>query len=218
MNMVESQPNPPAFRRRWYQFRLRMLLVFVSVVTVLCSIGVCTHWVVPIGLSAIAVSVTLLATVTARVNTALARITVVAAQVLGVGVNLIHLIHALLGALVGLLGTDTSAHFDNLLVLIGFSCTVVAFINCLALLVSRQAFFQILLPIAAVGNCITFALAILAITYPRLDVIGGVPSSTIFYSLTFISINAIAVRVTYRVRFNEGTRGSEKGTSLILTD
>jgi hypothetical protein len=30
----------------WYQFSLRSLLLFVLFVAVLCSIGVCTHWLV----------------------------------------------------------------------------------------------------------------------------------------------------------------------------
>ena len=39
--MPTPEPNPP-----WYQFSLRSLLLFTLFVAVLCSIGVCTHWVV----------------------------------------------------------------------------------------------------------------------------------------------------------------------------
>ena len=39
--MATSTPNPP-----WYQFTLRSLLLFTLFVAVLCSIGVCTDWVV----------------------------------------------------------------------------------------------------------------------------------------------------------------------------
>ncbi|MGD0654682.1 MAG: hypothetical protein ABSA16_10090 [Thermoguttaceae bacterium] len=209
---VPAEPKKKPRRRRRFQYSLRTLLVFVFIVSVLCSIGACTHWVVPVELSAIAVSVTLLVTVTAWASATFARIAVVAAQMIGVFVNFIHMIHAILGGLIGFIhGTDTSADFNNLLALVGFSCAAVALINCLALLVSRRAFLQALLPLAAVGNCVTLVLATLAFACPRLDVIGGVPSFVIFYSLTFISINAIAVRLTYLVRFKEGTKEKDKG-------
>ena len=44
-------PNLP-----WYQFRLRSLLLLTAFVAVLCSIGVCTHWVVSavVGVSGVA--------------------------------------------------------------------------------------------------------------------------------------------------------------------
>ena len=34
-------PKPP-----WYQFSLRSLLLFSTFIAVLCSIGVCTHWLI----------------------------------------------------------------------------------------------------------------------------------------------------------------------------
>ncbi|MGD0516297.1 MAG: hypothetical protein ABSA26_02070 [Thermoguttaceae bacterium] len=194
-------------RRRWrFQYSLRTLLIFVSIVSVLCSVGVCTHWIVPVELSAIAVSVTLLATVTARASATFARIAFVAAQNIGIGINLIYLICALLCALIGLIhGTDTSADFNNFLALVGFSCAPIALINCLALLVSRLVSFKAILPIAAVGNCVTLFLATMAFACPEHYDIRGVEGFVIFYSLSFISINAITVRVTYLVRFKEGT-------------
>lgn len=200
-------------RRRWrFQYSLRTLMVFVFVVSILCSIGACTHWVVPVGLSAIAVSVLLLVTVTARASTTIASIAVVASQMIGVFVNFIHMILSILGGLIGLIhGTDSSPDFDNRLALVGFSCSAVALINCLALFSSPRIFFKAFLPLSVLGNCITLSLATLAITYPTLDVIGGVTSYVIFYSLTFISINAIAVRMTYLMRFNEETREKYKG-------
>jgi hypothetical protein len=36
-------PNQP-----WYQFSLRSLLLFMLFIAVLCSIGVCTHWLVSV--------------------------------------------------------------------------------------------------------------------------------------------------------------------------
>ena len=39
--MAASKSNQP-----WYQFSLRSLLLFTLFVAVLCSIGVCTHWLV----------------------------------------------------------------------------------------------------------------------------------------------------------------------------
>jgi hypothetical protein len=200
-------------RRRWrFQYSLRTLMAFVFIVSILCSIGACTHWVVPVGLSTIAVSVLLLVTITERASATIASIAVVAAQMIGVFVNFIHMILSILGGLIGFMhGTDTSPDFDNRLTLIGFSCAAVALVNCLTLWSSPQVFYKVLLPISILGNFITMFLAILAITYPTLDVIGGLPSYVIFYSLTFISINAIAVRTTYLVRFDEKIREKYKG-------
>jgi hypothetical protein len=36
----------PTPKLRWFQFSLRTLLVFVTLCAILCSLGVCTHWVV----------------------------------------------------------------------------------------------------------------------------------------------------------------------------
>ena len=37
---------PPPPNLPWYQFSLRSLLLFTSFVAALCSLGVCTHWLV----------------------------------------------------------------------------------------------------------------------------------------------------------------------------
>lgn len=207
-NMTTVTPQLAATKppRRWYQFGLRTLLVFVTIVAIFCSIGVCIHWVVAAELSALVVFVALLAKITARAIAATAHIMVIVAQTIGVGVNVAHMILALLCGLIGFThGTDTSAEFNNRLALVGFSCAAVAMVNCLALLASRRAFLQVLLPIAVAGNCITLALAILAIACPEIEVVGGVGPCVIYYSLTFISINAIAVRLT---SFHPKTQGN----------
>lgn len=38
--MPPSNPNPP-----WYQFSIRSLLLLTTFVAVLCSLGLCTHWI-----------------------------------------------------------------------------------------------------------------------------------------------------------------------------
>jgi hypothetical protein len=193
---------------RWrFQYSLRTLLIFVFIVSVLCSVGACTHWIVPVGIAAIAVTITLLTMMTVRASATIASVSIVAAQMIGVFVNFIYMIHAIILGFIGFAhGTDTSPDFNNILALVGFSSSAIALINCLALWASPRVFFKALLPISILGNCITLFLATLAVTYPTLDVIGGLPSYVIFYSLTYISINAIAVRMAYLVRFNEKIR------------
>ena len=44
--MTSPTPKP-----RWYQFSLRSLILLVASVAVLCSIGVCTDWSIPIGIA-----------------------------------------------------------------------------------------------------------------------------------------------------------------------
>ena len=44
-------PTPLANPPPWYQFSLRSLLLFTLFVAILCSIGVCTHWVVAVAIT-----------------------------------------------------------------------------------------------------------------------------------------------------------------------
>jgi hypothetical protein len=153
------------------------------------------------GLITLFITVVLLATVTASASRAFARIAAVAAQIVGVVVNLSHLILAMLSGMIGFMHlTDTDAEFNNRLALVGFSCAGIAMVNCLALVGSRRAFFRVLLPMAAVGNCVTVTLAVLAFVRPTIDVIGGVSWSATFFGVTFISVNAIAIRAAYYAR------------------
>ena len=42
-NIGMATPEPT---HRWYQYSLRLLLLLFVVVALLCSLGVCTHWLV----------------------------------------------------------------------------------------------------------------------------------------------------------------------------
>jgi hypothetical protein len=177
------------------------LLAFVTVAAVLCAIGVCTRWVVSAGLSALLVSVVLLVRATARASASIAQIIAVTTLILGVGVNMIDLFGGAVSGIIGAAhGTDTDPGFNRVLALSGSTCAAIALVNCLVLMVSRRGFLNALLPVAVVGNCITLVLSALAVTQPRLDVIGGAPNSMIFYVLAFVSVNAIATRVAYLAR------------------
>jgi hypothetical protein len=47
----QARPARQSSRLRWYQFRLRTLLILVVVVAAFCSLGASTHWVVPVGIA-----------------------------------------------------------------------------------------------------------------------------------------------------------------------
>jgi hypothetical protein len=194
--MVESQPNSPESRHHWYQYSMRSLMVFVTIVAVLCSIGACTHWVVPIGLFVLAISVPIVTVVTTRETATFAHIFVIGAQFLGFGVNLFPVI------IMFMIGTYTRSHFDNLRPLFDFLCNGIFLINCLALLIPQRATVIYLLPLVIVGNCITLGLGILAIVYPTFYMDGGVGSFIMLYGITFISTNAIAVKIAYLTRID----------------
>ena len=201
MNTVEPKSNSLTARLRWYQFSLRTLLAAVTLVAVLCAIGVCTHWVVSAGLFVLLVSVVLFVRATARASASIARIIAATILIFAVGVNMIDFFGGALSGIIGAAhGTDTDPDFNRILALSGFTCAAVALVNCLVLLVSRRGSFKTLLPVAAIGNCITLSLFVLAVIRPTLDVIGGAPNSVIFFVLAFVNINAIAARGTYLAR------------------
>jgi hypothetical protein len=198
MNTVEPKSNSLADNHRWHQYSLRALLTFVTIVAILCSIGVCTHWIVSAGLSALLVSVVPLVRVTAQASASVARIIAVTTLILGVGVNMIYFLGAAVSGLIGAAhGTDTDPDFNRILALSGLTLAAIALVNCLTLLLLRRGLFKAIVPVAVFGNGVALVLSNLAVTHPTLDVIGGAP---FFYVLAFVSINAIAVRVTFLVR------------------
>jgi len=55
MSEPEPQPAVPKPKLRWFQFSLRTLLVFVTLVSALCSIGVCLGWGVTLAVVVLAI-------------------------------------------------------------------------------------------------------------------------------------------------------------------
>ena len=55
MSEPVSEPGDPKGKLRWFQFSLRTLLVFVTFVSVLCSIGVCLGWRVALAVVVLAI-------------------------------------------------------------------------------------------------------------------------------------------------------------------
>jgi len=163
-------------------------MIFVTIIAVLCSIGVCTHWCVSVGLVALAASVALSAAITARLNVTFARVAVRAAQDLGVAVNLPVCALALLCGFIGF----THADYNILLALGGFLSAGVAAINCGAIFNPPRMFFSGVLTAAIVGNGIVIVIfAVLAAFFHTSDDIGIL---AIFYGLAFVNANALAVK------------------------
>ena len=53
LGYIDAMPTP---KLPWYQFSLRSLLLLTVFVAVLCSIGVCTHWLGPIAIGMLALA------------------------------------------------------------------------------------------------------------------------------------------------------------------